>query len=293
MCVTTYLSLAPQGLREALITGGLPPLGPRIDEVYASTYERVVERNGRYYGRHHSDHERVLRLRERLQHDHVRLPSADRLTWRRFRQAGQVLDMSDGAERLHYLLELSPDSPAFFHDAEERDGVRRYPISALLQEAAWADGGTTRWSAERMLPAELEAPHLFTGEHVYSWAFDDYGALTPLRGAAHLLADREWSRLYDDEVRASNDVPTAAAIYAEGMYVERRFSEETASPIRGIRTWPTNEYDHNGVRVDGERILGRLLDLARAASDLSRVRKATSSSGRRLEPPATVRDGRR
>ena len=25
----------------------------------------------------------------------------------------------------------------------------------------------------------------------------------------------------------------------------------------------TNEYDHNGLRVDGERILGRLLDLAR------------------------------
>lgn len=75
--------------------------------------------------------------------------------------------------------------------------------------------------------------------------------------------ESEWSRLYDGEVLASNDVPTAAAIYAEGMYVERRFSEETASPIRGIRTWPTNEYDHNGVRVDGERILGRLLDLAR------------------------------
>jgi len=25
----------------------------------------------------------------------------------------------------------------------------------------------------------------------------------------------------------------------------------------------TSEYDHNGLRADGERILGRLLDLAR------------------------------
>ena len=25
----------------------------------------------------------------------------------------------------------------------------------------------------------------------------------------------------------------------------------------------TNEYEHNGLRVDGERILGRLIDLAR------------------------------
>jgi hypothetical protein len=33
--------------------------------------------------------------------------------------------------------------------------------------------------------------------------------------------------------------------------------------IRGLRPWITNEYQHNGLRVDGARILGRLLDLAR------------------------------
>jgi hypothetical protein len=52
-------------------------------------------------------------------------------------------------------------------------------------------------------------------------------------------------------------------IYAEDMYVERSFSEQTASQIRGLRPWITNEYEHNGLRVDGGRILGRLLDLAR------------------------------
>jgi hypothetical protein len=58
-------------------------------------------------------------------------------------------------------------------------------------------------------------------------------------------------------------VPAAALIYAEDMYVERAFSEATAARIPGLRPWITNEYDHNGLRVDGERILGRLLDLAR------------------------------
>ena len=58
-------------------------------------------------------------------------------------------------------------------------------------------------------------------------------------------------------------MPVAAAIYAEDMYVERAFSEETAARIRGLRAWVTNEYEHNGLRVDGERILGRLIDLAR------------------------------
>ena len=47
------------------------------------------------------------------------------------------------------------------------------------------------------------------------------------------------------------------------MYVERRFSEETASRVRGLRMWLTNELEHNGLRVDGERVLGRLLDLVR------------------------------
>ena len=42
LCVTSYLSLAPEGLREALITGGLPPLGHRIDDVYRATYARIA-----------------------------------------------------------------------------------------------------------------------------------------------------------------------------------------------------------------------------------------------------------
>jgi pimeloyl-ACP methyl ester carboxylesterase len=263
MCVTSYLSLAPEGLREAIITGGIPPLGPRIDEVYSRTYARVLERNRRYYERYSADRERVAALHDEIENNDVRLPSGDRLTWRRFRQLGQVLGMSDGAERLHYMLELPAQSPAFLHDVEGAVEFARDPLYAILHEASWADGGRTGWSAHRMLPAQFEAPHLFTGEHVYPWMFLDYGALAPLYEAAHLLADREWPRLYDEDVLRSNQVPTAAAIYADDMYVERAFSEQTAAQIRGIRTWITNEYEHNGLRADGDRVLGHLLDLAR------------------------------
>ena len=45
------------------------------------------------------------------------------------------------------------------------------------------------------------------------------------------------------------------------MYVVRDFAVETAALVRGIRTWETNELEHNGLRADGERVLGRLLDL--------------------------------
>ena len=114
-----------------------------------------------------------------------------------------------------------------------------------------------------MPPEYADTPELLTGEHVYSWMFEDYGALAPLREAAELLAAHEWPRLYDAERLRANEVPVAAAVYADDPYVERAFSEETAALIRGARAWVTNEYEHNGLRADGDRILGRLIDLAR------------------------------
>jgi pimeloyl-ACP methyl ester carboxylesterase len=262
-CVVHYLSAAPEGLSEALITGGVPPVGHPIDDLYAATYERVLERNRRYLARYPEDAGRLARLRERLDADDIRLPAGDPLTWRRFRQIGDMLGMSDGAEAVHHIVELPPDSPGFLHDVERAIDFSRNPIYAVLHEASWADGGTTAWSAERMLPKEYESEPLLTGEHVYPWMFEEYGALAPLREAADLLAAREWPRLYDEDVLRGNEVPVAAAIYAEDMYVERRFSEETMALIRGARPWITNEYEHNGLRADGKRILGRLLDLTR------------------------------
>src|SRR5262249_19191566 len=94
MCVTTYLSLAPEGLREASTTGGLAPFGPRIAEVYATTYARGPERTRRSYARSPADRDRVLRLHEQVEGGGLRLPSGDLLTWRRFRQLGQRLGMS-------------------------------------------------------------------------------------------------------------------------------------------------------------------------------------------------------
>jgi hypothetical protein len=251
-------------LREALITGGLPPIGVHPDDVYTATFARQLALNDRYYARYPGDRERVRALMARLGDEDVRLPSGDRLTPRRLRQGGHGFGMSDGLEQLHYLLELDPASPAFSHDALDFMGFVRNPIYAILHEPCYADGGATRWSAARVMPPRFhDEPELFTGEHVFPWTFEDFGALAPLREAADLLAEREWPRLYDPDVLAANEVPAAALIYAEDPYVERALSERTAQQVRGLRPWVTDEYLHNGLRVDGERILSRLLDLAR------------------------------
>jgi pimeloyl-ACP methyl ester carboxylesterase len=263
-CVTSYLSIAPEGLREAFITGGLPALGRSIDDVYEVTYALQRERNRRYYERYPGDRDRVIALVARLEAEDIRLPDGDRLTARRLGQMGNHFGMSDGFETLHYLVELPPDSPAFLHDVAHGMGFARNPLYAVLHEAGWADGGATRWAAQRLLPDDFrERPELLPGEHVFRSVFEDVGALAPWREAAELLAEHDWPCLYDEDALAANEVPTAAIVYAEDPYVPRVFSEETARRIPRLRTWITSEYEHNGLRADGDRILGRLIDMTR------------------------------
>lgn len=262
-CALRYLSAAPESLREVLFTGGVPPLDASIDDVYRATLARMRDRNERFYGRYPDDRERLRSLLLLTGEDGLTLPCGDPLTPARVRQLGHVLGMSDGNERLHYMLELDPRSPAFLHDVERATTFARNPIYAVLHEACWANGGATRWSAQRMRDEQADWPDDFmTGEHIFSWMFDA-PSLAPLREAAELLAEREWPALYDREVLSANIVPAAAAVYAEDPYVERTFSERTAAEVPKLRLWLTNEYDHDGLRKDGERVLGRLLDLAR------------------------------
>lgn len=260
-----YLSSAPDGLREAFFTGGLPPIGRHPDEIYAATFTRALERNRRYFERYPGDLARVRDLQAYLDGNDVRLPNGDPFTSRRLRQIGSVLGASDGFEHLHYLLERPIDSPALRHDALTMGPFSgRNPLYVVIHESSYADGHATRWSADRVRPAEFaERPELFTGEHVFPWMLEDYAELAPLREAANLLAEHEWPRLYDAEVLARNEVPCSAAIYAEDLYVEHAFSVETAAAVRGLRGWVTDEYEHNGLRADGGRILDRLIALAR------------------------------
>ena len=93
--------------------------------------------------------------------------------------------------------------------------------------------------------------------------FDDYGALRPHKEAAELLAQREWPRLYDEDVLAHNEVPVAATIYFNDPYVVQEFARDTANAVRGLKPWITNEYEHDGLGLDGDKILDHLIDMVR------------------------------
>lgn len=259
----TYLSFAPEGLAAALITGGLSPVGRPVDDVYRATWSRVLEANRRYFGRYPDDRNRLRDINARLDADELRLPSGDRLTARRFRQMGMWLGASDGFEHLHHVLELPIGSPAFLHDVDDAVRWARNPMYATLHESSYADGVATRWSAHRLAPDEALAGEVFTAEQVFPWMWEEYGGLRQHGPAAQLLAGHPWPRVYDASALASNEVPVAATIYVDDLYVERAFAEETAALVRGLRPWITNEYAHNGLRADGERVVGRLIDLVK------------------------------
>ena len=277
-CATRYLSAHPEGLAAAVITGGLPPLSAHPDEIYRRTYGCVRAKNEAYYDRYPGDVELVRAIVRTLRERDVRLPSGDRLTARRFQTLGLLLGMSDGAETLHYLLEQAfvegPEGPElswiFRRGFENAVWFDTNPIFSVLHEACYTQGFASRWSAERVRAefAEFDGddPVLFTGEMIYPWLFDEVAALAPLKAAAELLAEKDdWPGLYDAERLARNTVPVVAAVYTGDMYVEREYSLETATAIQGARTWVTNEYEHNGLRADGKRVLGRLLDMLRGA----------------------------
>lgn len=50
---------------------------------------------------------------------------------------------------------------------------------------------------------------------------------------------------------------------AQDMYVDFNFAQDTASHIKGLKQWMTNEYYHSGIRDDGSRIFDRLLGMNR------------------------------
>ena len=279
-CAMRYLSAAPQGLKEVLITGGIPSLTRPVDDVYRATYRRVIDKNRLYYQRYPADVETVRAIVHHLRNHEVKMPSGGHLSARRFLQLGLQFGMSDGFEANHFLLEEAFANSVdggkremnwnFLFHLEQLQSFDTNPIFSLMQEACYTQQAASNWSAERLLVEypefglDRDGPILFTGEMIYPWMFDTYPQLKPLKQAADLIAkDDAWPTLYDVEKLKQNRVPVAAAVYYDDMYVHREFSEETARIVPNMKLWVTNQYEHNGLRADGEAVVDRLLQMVR------------------------------
>ena len=277
-CTVSYLSLAPGGLREAFITGGLPGLTSTADDLYRITYGKVAARVREHYRRYPGDAGQARRVARYLRDHRAALPGGGQLTVERFQLLGQLLGQSTGSDDLHYLLEDpfagGELSDAFLHALLPRLSFAAAPLYAVLHEACYAQGAATRWAAHRVRaefgefdPAAAvdgDAPLMFTGEMIYPWLFELDPVLRPLQAAAEELAARaDWPALYDPARLAANQVPVAAAVYFHDMYVPAELSVPTSQAIGALRAWVTSEYEHDGLRVSDGAVLDRLIGLVR------------------------------
>jgi pimeloyl-ACP methyl ester carboxylesterase len=277
-CTVTYLSLAPDGITEAFITGGLPGLDVTADDVYRVAYPRVAAKVAEHYERYPEDVDRARQIARHLATHEVRLPAGMPLTVENFQALGHMLGGSSGRHELHYLLEdaftAGELNDEFLYSAQPHLSYAGSPLYAVLHEACYAQGFATGWSAQRVraeFPAfdpaaavDGDGPVTFTGEMIYPWMVAGDPVLRPLREAADLLAERDdWPPLYDPARLAANTVPVAAAVYFNDMYVDRDDSLRTAVSIKGLQPWVTSEYEHDGLRTSDGRVLDRLIGLVR------------------------------
>ncbi|KAF5946272.1 hypothetical protein HYC85_016500 [Camellia sinensis] len=271
-CAVTYLSFAPQGLKQVLLTGGIPPVGGgcSADGVYRACFERIIHQNDKYYKRFPQDIEIVREVVNHLaEHEGggVPLPSGGILTPRGLQILGlSGLGSSTGFERLHYMFERVWDP------FEKWSGFDTNPLYAILHESIYCQGTSSRWSAKRIrdedggkfdaIKAAKEGrPVLFTGEvgkMIFPWMFEEIYALRHFKDAAQ---KEDWPPLYDIASLNTNKVPVAAAVYYEDMYVNFKLVMETANQIAGIRLWITNEYMHSGLRDGGGQVFDHLMGM--------------------------------
>lgn len=274
----TYLSQAPEGLTACYVTGGLASILPSADEVYRRTYPRVEAKTALYYKRYPDDVARIGRIADFIDNHDVRLPDGDRLTVKRLQTIGIDFGMKPGFETIHWLVDeafAGPDmdrlSDLFLFEAMRATSYDGNPLFMVLQESIYGAGsGATAWAADRVrqtLPqfAESQRPLLFTGEMMFPWMLDDIRSLRPFKAGAEALAQRtEYSPLYDTARLAANEIPVAAVIYHDDMYVDAGLSLETASAVGNVQHWVTNEFEHDGLRQDS----GVFLRLKRMVEEL-------------------------
>lgn len=275
-CSLTYLSLFPDSLLRSYITGGVPSLSRHSDCVYRATFQRTKEKNAAFFAQFPQAQQLCQRIADHLHNHEVLLPNGQRFTVEQFQQIGIRFGMSDAFMPTYFSLENAlievDGKPAlryeFLQQMMMEQGFQTNPIYALLHEAIYCQGFASSWSAHRMRDAFAEfhyqpgKPFLFTGEMVFPWMFEQYTNLKPLRKAANLLAEKaDWGPLYNEEVLAHNAVPVSCAVYADDMFVDMDISRETLRQIANSRAWITNQYEHNGLRADGEHILDRLIEM--------------------------------
>lgn len=231
----TYLSKFPEGIREAFVCGGLPPLDSPAETVYQATYKKLRERNEAYFIKFPEDTDTLSQIAQHLDSrgGAIQLPSGGKLTLQRLLTMGQSFGFHGGFDKVHAMLvQIKSNLDQFgrligstLRSLEMSVDFDDCPIYALLHEPLYCftKGHASNWAAEKLgkemgefrwLSPSFDvntikpSPIFFSGEMIYSFMFDQWAELIKMKDAAHILAEYDnWDDLYDLDVLKDNKVP--------------------------------------------------------------------------------------
>lgn len=278
-CAVNYLSRFPEGLQEVFTAGGLPPLVRDPYLVYHKLFRKVKQRNRAYYQKYSEDIHRVKDIVRYIQKENVRLPSGGRLSVLRLRQLGMYFGFHGSIDGVHEMItRFTSDLTQFGFFTRPTlaafDAMIPFdtmPLYALLHEPIYAQGKATAWAADRCMLQFPEftkvavdglEPILLTGEMVFRDMFKDFDELHGLLDTAdHLANTQDWPELYDETQLAKNEVPVYSATYVEDMYVDFDFARDTASKIKGCKSFVTNVLYHDALVHKTDELMKQLFAL--------------------------------
>lgn len=279
-CITTYLSLHPDSVERAYLTGGLPTITDTACDLYRTTYAKLRFRHEQFYNQIPFAQDRIREICHHLETSEEILPTGERLSARRFRTMGIALGRGTGFATLGYLLEdpfctvkgekRLRDDALHTISAAVHAGAR--PLYWVIHESIYGGVGgqhVTDWAAHRVreeipgfeenLDPRSAEPFYLTGEHVYPWQFEEDPVLRPWREAAHNLAQYHWQESpYDASGLRAGEVKAAACVFVDDIFVPFEQSMATAATYRDLRPHITNAFQHDGIGHDGAGLFARM-----------------------------------
>lgn len=300
-CATTYLSLFPEGLKAAFITGGVPALGKSIDDALGAIFKRSTERNKTYYKRYPQDNMAIHKLAAYIQSQNpgIHLPAGGILTVQRMLTFGSTFGSEGQLDKVHRLvLRMSAELQQFgFFTRATLSVIEGMDptcddtiIHAILREAIYSSGGTTNWAALRVgglleswswlhgdglfssgvnpssgePSAEIttpQAPLFFAPSVIFPFMFDTWSELTSLKVVAEILAQHSWPLLYDDAQLARNTVPVYVAALVDDAYIAIDWVHDSVEKIGNCKVWTVSGMNHGAIRYRTKEVLKAMWDL--------------------------------
>ena len=117
------------------------------------------------------------------------------------------------------MLFFASDLPQCAISQLTQSANKFHNLVVVLQQQAWEQRGQAA-EAERRLLERKQAEAAVVKQQA-------------------LARKADWPELYDEAQLARNEVPVAAAVYVEDLFVEHGLSMETARKIQGLRAFQT------------------------------------------------------